>query len=192
MGDTQRVPYQKLGKKLRHLREKQRESVAEVSGAVEIDEVQLSNIEAGKDRPSEDILLLLINHFELGDDFADELWQLAGYQCDHDHHEFDSADHDDREELKQRASALFMVLDPRVVYSDGVEIVSNKQGVIMNFAQTAGANSPPLVTARVGMSYEQARAVMGILHDVLYNRDNKQSQRQLGSNTDTGHGDQEK
>jgi transcriptional regulator with XRE-family HTH domain len=50
------APYGLLGKKLRQLRESHRESVAEVSGAVEIEENFLTNIEAGKDRPSEDIL----------------------------------------------------------------------------------------------------------------------------------------
>jgi len=47
------------------LRENHRESAAEVSGAVEIDEKSLRRIEAGTERPSEDILLLLISHFAL-------------------------------------------------------------------------------------------------------------------------------
>src|SRR6185369_8362398 len=80
MSDTKKhVPYEPLGSQLGNLRERNRESMAEVSGAVEIDEKELSRIEAGAERPSEDILLLLISHFEVEDDKAAELWQLAGY-----------------------------------------------------------------------------------------------------------------
>ncbi len=176
------VPYKSLGKRLRQLREKHRETIAEVSGAVEIDEKQLVNIEEGKDRPSEDILLLLISHFGLDDDLAaDELWDMAGYDArhDHDHDEHDhELKHNDGEELKRTASMMIM-LDPRVMYSDSVEVVSNKQGVIVNFSQTAGPDSHPLVISRVGMSYDQAKAVMGILHQVLYARDNPGNARRL-------------
>ena len=79
MNDREKqLPYETLGSQLRRLRERNRESVAEVSGAVEIDETELSKIESGTDRPSEDILLLLISHFAVEDDKAAELWQLAG------------------------------------------------------------------------------------------------------------------
>ncbi len=169
-------PYGPLGSRLKQLREIRRESMAEVSGAVEIDETALSNIESGKDRPSEDILLLLINHFNLADDRAEELWELAGYHrvsSEHDH------DQHDADGVRQRTAAMMVMLDPRVMYSDSVEIMSNNQGVIMNFSQTAGPTNPPLVVARIGMSHDQAKAVMGILHQVLYNHDNPGNDRRL-------------
>ena len=153
------APYGLLGKKLRQLRESHRESVAEVSGAVEIEENFLTNIEAGKDRPSEDILLLLISHFGLEDD-------NAHLQSDQD-------------DPRHRAAAMMIMLDPRVMYSDSVEVVSNQRGVIVNFAQTAGPDVPQLTISRIGMSYDQAKAVMGILHQVLYNRDNPGNARRL-------------
>lgn len=173
------LPFHSLGKRLRQLREKHRETVAEVSGAVEIDEKQLVSIEAGKDRPSEDILLLLMSHFGVADDkIADELWQLAGYETGHDHHEEHDQKHSDHDDLK-RTAAMMIMLDPRVMYSDSVEVVSNKQGVIINFSQTAGPDAPHLTVSRIGMSYDQAKAVMGILHQVLYNHDNPGSARRL-------------
>jgi hypothetical protein len=61
--EQQERPYKVLGEKLKSLRQKMHESVAEVSGAVEIDEQALLKIEQGQERPSEDILMLLINHF---------------------------------------------------------------------------------------------------------------------------------
>ena len=61
------APFKPLGSHLRYLREQIQESVAEVSGAVEIDMDALERFEQGVERPSEDILMLLINHFNIQD-----------------------------------------------------------------------------------------------------------------------------
>lgn len=169
------TPFAPLGRRLRQLREQHRESVAEVSGAVEIEEKLLADIEQGKDRPSEDILMLLISHFGIGDDSADELWELAGYQSKGEHDDHKADDHDDI----KRTAAMMIMLDPRVMYSDSVEVVANKQGVILNFSQTAGPQSPPLTVSRIGMSHDQAKAVMGILHQILYDHDNPTNTRRI-------------
>src|SRR6185369_17990187 len=83
--DGNQLPFNTLGDKLKTIRQKLHESVAEVSGAVEIDEQSLQRIEQGTERPTEDILMLLINHFGMQDDDAASLWQLAGYDQPHDH-----------------------------------------------------------------------------------------------------------
>lgn len=178
MSDTsKRLPYESLGAQLRRLRERNRESVAEVSGAVEIDEGDLSQIEAGQERPSEDILLLLINHFSVEDDKAAELWDLAGYsQEDHDH------EREPDVPMNGRPQQLMVMIDPRVMYSDSFEVVANHQGVVLNFAQAAGQNGQPLTVARIGMSREQAKAVMGILHQALYDIENPGRRQLPGGN----------
>lgn len=175
------IPYEKLGAMLRRFREQHRESMAEVSGAVEIEETQLARIESGQDRPAEDILLLLISHFGIEDDHAAELWQLAGYEGRTE----DQDRHPDENDAKQRAQLMMVMLDPRVMYSDSLEVIANKQGVVLNFSQTAGLNTSPLTVARIGMSYDQAKEVMGILHQVLYNRDNPGLSRRLGDGKNT-------
>src|SRR5205807_9580549 len=76
------APFTMLGKQLKLLRENRQESVAEVSGAVEIDIDILERIERGEERPSEDILMLLIDHFGMQDHEAAELWESAGYNHD--------------------------------------------------------------------------------------------------------------
>ena len=175
MSDTnKRLPYKSLGLQLRSLRERNRESMAEVSGAVEIDEKALGQIEAGTERPSEDILLLLINHFSVEDDKAAELWDLAGYsQDEHDH------DHEHEAPANGRQQQLMVMIDPRVMYSDSFEVMANNQGVVLNFSQMAGQqNGQPLTIARIGMSREQAKAVMGVLHQALYDIENP-GRRQL-------------
>lgn len=171
MSDTHKsLPYESLGSQLRDLRERSSESLAEVSGAVEIDEKVLDRIETGTERPSEDILLLLISHFSLGDDKAAELWQLAGY---------DKPGNDDMNDQSAngRPQTLMVMIDPRVMYSDSVEVVANNQGVVLNFSQNAGHDGQPLTVARIGMSRDQAKMVMGILHQALYDLDNPNRKR---------------
>jgi transcriptional regulator with XRE-family HTH domain len=177
MNENKRLPYETLGSQLRHLRERNRESMAEVSGAVEIDESDLSKIEAGTERPSEDILLLLISHFAVEDDKAAELWQLAGYD-----RQEDNRDEHDHETVQggSRSQTLMVMIDPRVMYSDSVEVVANSKGVVLNFSQNAGQNGQPLTVSRIGMSHEQAKMVMGVLHQALYDFENKRGRKQLG------------
>lgn len=170
---NKQLPYESLGSQLRNLRERNRESMAEVSGAVEIEEKELSQIESGTERPSEDILLLLISHFAVEDDKAAELWQLAGYDRAQD----DGHDHDASQPT--RSQTLMVMIDPRVMYSDSVEVTANNKGVVLNFSQNAGQQGQPLTVSRIGMSRDQAKMVMGILHQALYDMDNP-GRRQLG------------
>ena len=160
--EQQESPYKALGQRLKAVRQKLQESLPEVCGAVEIDAKHLERIEQGAERPSEDILQLLINHFGMQDDEAEGLWRLAGYDhvCDHVR--------DFEEVLQQgRGAMMVMAVDPRIIYSDHIQINANKNGVVLNFAQKA--NMPqPLVTARVGMSREQAYAVMRTLQEALH------------------------
>ena len=173
---SQSTPFKTLGEKLKIIRQKLHESVAEVSGAVEIEEQQLSRIEQGSERPSEDILLLLINHFGMQDDDAAKLWQLAGYDQPHDH------DHDHGPE-QNRAMVMIMAVDPRVIYSDGVQVTANNVGVVLNFSQ-GGGTQQQMTTARIGMSREQA---YGLLHTLQ--RTLEQSKpRQLPPSSGEGHG----
>lgn len=158
----QEQPFKTLGEKLKIIRQKLHESVAEVSGAVEIDEQLLVKIEQGKERPSEDILLLLINHFGMQDDDAATLWQLAGYDEPHDHDE--KPGHPDGSQ--NRTMVMIMAVDPRVIYSDGAQVTANANGVILGFSQGVGTPHA-LTTAKIGMSREQAYSLMHTLERTL-------------------------
>ena len=171
-----RTPYSALGAQLKDLREHSRESMAEVSGAVEIDESDLHKIESGAERPSEDILLLLISHFSVEDDKAAELWQLAGYDRAEDH---ERHVHEPAQNGRAQSQTLMVMIDPRVMYSDSVEITANREGVVLNFAQLAGQNGQPLTVSRIGMSHTQAKMLMGVLHQALYESENR-GRKQLG------------
>lgn len=153
MSEQPNRPFLKLGERIKQYREKAKESLAEVSGAVEIDTTMLIEIESGKQLPSEDILLLLISHFDIEDGEAVRLWELAGY------------DKDEKKKLNGNNQQLFMVLpfDNRILYSDKTDITVNEAGVIVSFKQ--GDSSQPV--ARIGMSREQAQAMLKLLQEGL-------------------------
>lgn len=159
-------PFKKLGDRLKTIRQRLHESVSEVSGAVEIDELTLQRIEQGQERPSEDILMLLISHFGMQDDEAAGLWQLAGYDQPRDRDRDDDRNSD-------KATILVMAVDPRVIYSDGVQVSANKNGVVISFSQHNGGNQP-LTTAKIGMSRDQAQAVIHALQDSLKHSEPRQ------------------
>ena len=164
--DRANTPFEPLGKELQSLREKHKESLAEVSGAIEIDVDTLKKYESGTERPSEDILMLIISHFGLRDDKAVELWQLAQYDPNRKTGLLDNilADADPQ----NRSVVVMMTLDTRVLYCDNVHITADKNGVVMNFLQnTPSAKNTDTPVARIGMSYEHAHDVLRVLNNTL-------------------------
>lgn len=166
MGNTpQHKPYQTLGKHLRYLREQQRESLAEVSGAVEIDEHMMERIEDGRERPAEEILLLLISHFDMQDQEAVQLWELAGYDGD-------TPGPARAEEILQDVSSgqkpvvILMGMDNRIMYTDSVQIDADQAGLVMNFGQLNSKKQQQPI-AKLGMSYEQAEEVLRQLQKAI-------------------------
>lgn len=152
-----------LGKHLKYVREQSRQTLSEVSGAVEIDEDSLQRIEAGVERPAEDILLLLISHFGVQDREAVQLWELAEYDSDMP----EQIRPETPESLLSGKSVVMLVgFDPRAIYSDGVDISWNPAGLTMNFTQSSGAGQT-LPAARIGMSYDQAEQVLQTLQQAL-------------------------
>lgn len=155
-------PYKTLGARLKGMREKLRESLAEVSGAVEIELDALTAIEQGKHRPSEDILLLLISHFALKEDEATKLWELAEYEKIDD---ATAMSIDESGGIKN--SVMVMPVDVRIAYTDMAHVVANQHGVVVNFMQTNGPGNQPLVVSRLGMSREHAKSLMELLQRTL-------------------------
>lgn len=154
-------PYRLLGEELARIRRRGHETASEVSGAVEIDDERLNQFELGEMRPSEDILLLLISHFDIKDDEAARLWELAGYDGNK------QSQNPSREDLSNPPQTLMvMPFDARVVYTDRVHVMINNYGVVMNFMQNSG-NTQPLPVARVGMSLEHAKSVLEVLEKTI-------------------------
>ncbi len=151
-------PYRTLGWYLKFAREQIKETLPEVSGAVEIEVEELQKIERGESRPSEDVLTSLISHLGLEGAEATSLWDLAGYS--------DGQDAAPTDDLKQQI-ALVMPVDLRIVYTDMAHIMASDNGIVMNFMQGGGPGNQPLAVARVGMSKKHARSVLDVLSRAL-------------------------
>lgn len=158
------APFVTLGRHLKYVREQSQQTLAEVSGAVEINEVNLERIESGEERPAEDILLLLISHFDVQDREAVQLWELADYDTDMPEQIKPNID---AHQLHGKSTVMLLAMDMRTMYSDGLEATSNPAGVTLNFTQASGPGTANPV-AKVGMSYEQAGQVLQILQQVLW------------------------
>lgn len=175
-------PYIALGKHLKYVREQSKQTLSEVSGAVEIDEKTLERIESGEERPAEDILLLLISHFGVQDQEAIQLWELANYDG-----EIPDQIRPENFGLQNGKPVVMLVaLDMRTIYSDGLDIHCSTAGVTLNFTQTGGRQANPSPVARIGMSYEQAEKVLDNLQKSLMKVKYLRSRRSLPPRGRTG------
>ncbi len=150
-------PFKRLGDTLANLRRQRNKTADEVAGAVEIDREKLLAFEKGEAKPAEEILGLLISHFDLDEHEASELWQLAEYKLENTSQETG---------LMPQAAIMLLPLDARIVYSDSVQVTANKNGVVLNFLQGNGTKQQ-LPISKVGMSLEQARKVLKVLSKTI-------------------------
>ena len=195
-------PYKQFGRCLKAMRQRFQESLGEVSGAVEVAVEQLDRFERGAELPNEDILMLLISHFNLGDEEAVALWELAGYEPDDrlfgDDEEDEAADHrNERNESNDRAAqpgrsltnapVMMIALDNRVLYTNGAEIVTDNAGLVINFIQSDNAAKNPqrYAVSRVGMSYDQAEQLLATLNRALLHKRYLSGPKRLPPTTNT-------
>lgn len=155
-------PYSRLGQRLTEIRKSLRESLVEVSGAVELDTDIIDSYEKGETRPSEDVLSLLISHFDIKDDEADELWELAGY--------IESNDPNPTVppmDMPNMPTVVVVPMDNKVLYTDKVNVSVNGQGVVMSFMQESINAGQSVPVSRVGMSLEQAKKMISVLNTTI-------------------------
>jgi transcriptional regulator with XRE-family HTH domain len=171
----QEAPFSSLGKHLKYVREQSQQSLAEVSGAVEIEEMHLERIEAGLERPPEDVLLLLISHFGVKDREAVQLWESAEYDTDLPD---EIKAHGDLAQNDTKPAVMLLAMDMRAIYSDGLDITVNPAGLTLNFTQNH-AKSDPIPVARVGMSLQQAQSVVEALQKAMLHVQHSQTPKLL-------------
>jgi transcriptional regulator with XRE-family HTH domain len=162
-------PFGTLGKHLKTVREQAKRSLAEVSGAVEISEGQLNLIEEGDRRPDEDVMLLLISYFNMADQEALHLWELAKYDSNlNEHIEIGDTPVEAQaiNNLMSKPMVMLMAMEPKALYSDGIEVQWNEAGINMTFTQSTDKNQVTAV-AKVGMSLKQAENVLKCLESAI-------------------------
>lgn len=177
-------PHKTFGKYLKTMRQRFQESLGEVSGAVEIAVEQLDQFERGAELPNEDILMLLISHFNLADDEAVEMWELAGYDLSvrqrmQDGEQIESSNPSEPTSFRQPSPIMMIALDSRVLYTNGADIITDDSGVVINFTQADSNNQQRYAVSRVGMSYVQAEQLLQTLGRALMHKKYLSGPKQL-------------
>lgn len=173
MQESNIAPFKSLGTHLKYVREQRSETLAEAAGAVEVDIEALERYESGLERPAEDILMLLIDHFDVKDQEAVQLWESAGYTRTND-----TRSRSPLENIDKNTAVVVLALDMRTQYTDGIEITAGKNGLVMQFTQSGADQAQPV--AKLGMSYEQAEEVLKTLQTAILHGRAGYTQRRLG------------
>lgn len=177
MSEQNKEPYQVLGARIKFLREQWQQSVQEVSGTLEIEESTLKAIEAGSTLPPLDVLDMLISHFLLTEDQAQDLRDLAESQVD----QAGEALTGGLEDILMKQVVMYLPVDNRIVYTDSMHATVNDHGVTIQFFQSGPTGQQPNAVSRVGMSREHAEKVIEVLQNTLNQHDQSQKPKLLGS-----------
>ena len=153
--------YVALGARLKFLREQWQQSLKDVCETLEIEEKMLRAFEAGKIQPPAEVLDMLINHFLLTEDQAQDLRELAEGPKDELDPMLGGMD-----DLLSKQVVMFLPIDNKVVYTDSMHATVNDSGVILQFMQQTG-NGQSVPISRVGMSREHAERVIDVLQNTL-------------------------
>lgn len=174
MGNQSNNPYSALGARLKFLREQWRQSLDEVSGTLEIDQDTLRSIEDGAQLPNNEMLDMLISHFLLTEDQADDLRDLAEGSQD-----TVEAVASAIEDIVNKQFVMYLPVDNKVVYSDSMVVNINDNGVVLQFGQNAPGSQQPMAVSRIGMSREHAEKVVEVLSQTLQTHEYNKSQKRL-------------
>jgi transcriptional regulator with XRE-family HTH domain len=178
-------PHKPLGRFLKTMRQRLQESLGETSGAVEIAVEQLDRFERGAELPSEDILMLLISHFNLPDDEALQAWDLAGYDSRMPPFVDNGRESNDRQgqgpefNAKHPMQVMLLALDNRILYTNGAEIVTDDSGIVVSFTQSDGGQHAPYPVSKVGMSHAQAEELLQTLQRALLHKKYRSGPKEL-------------
>jgi transcriptional regulator with XRE-family HTH domain len=176
---SKKTPYNRLGSRLRFIREKNNQTIDQVSGAVEVDTETMIKFEDGVNLPDQDILLLLISHFNLNNDEAKKIWQMAGYDSFTDTFNLDHTPSN-----IPVPTIVILPFDNKIIYSDQVQITANNYGLVLNFMQASTQkNNTPQFISRIGLSKEHAADIVKMLSEALKNN-LLESDKKIDNNSD--------
>ena len=170
-------PYAAFGAKIKYFREQWQQSIGEVSVTLEIDQDILEQIESGKFMPSEELVNLLISHFLLTEDQADELRSLAFSQSEQNPEALLGG----LEDMLMKQIVMYMPVDNRIVYTDSMNATVNKHGVVLQFMQGSNKDGKPSVVSQVGMSREHAEKMIEVIKSTLEHHDKPKQTKLLPS-----------
>jgi hypothetical protein len=170
-------PYAALGARIKHLREQWQQSPSEVSGTLEIDESILRSIEAGRTMPGDEILDMLISHFLLTEEQAQDLRDLA----DQFQEQVGDALSSGIEDMLMKQIVMYLPIDSKTVYTDSMNATVNNHGVVLQFMQSTGPEGQQFPVSKVGMSRAHAEKLIEVLRNTLDQHDRSNNQKRLSS-----------
>lgn len=169
--------YTALGARIKFLREQWQQTLDDVCNTLEIDQTTLKEIEAGKQSPSHEMLDMLISHFLLTEDQAQDLRDLAG----------DTPDFKDSlpllDDIMSKQVMMLLPVDNRIVYTDSMQATVNDNGVVLQFMQQVN-NGQPVPVSKIGMSRQHAERIIEVLQNTLRQHDTGKQQKMLPQPTD--------
>jgi len=167
--------YEELGGEIKGLRKIAGESIEDVCDAVEIPHKLLKEIESGTVRPEEDLLAMLLSHFEVDEIEAIRMWRMAGYNEDQEGDQVSKDNSNNKQENDDNHLRISIPADKPVLYTDMVQVLSNQYGVVLHFLQLS-PNQQATVVSRIGMSKEHAKSLLKLLQKNLEDMDSKDSE----------------
>ena len=173
------TPFKPVGDRLRFLREQWQQSLKDVCATLEIDENTLKAIEDGKTLPNDELLDMLISHFLLTEDQADDLRDLIDQVAPSSRASTDTGLPGSMEEMLSKQIVMYMPVDNRIVYTDAMHANVNDHGVILQFMQRVPNSNQPVPVSRVGMSREHAEKIIEVLTKTLKQYDEGKQQKFL-------------
>lgn len=170
------MPYKDLGERIKFLREQWKQTISELSSTLEIDVNILNSIEQGNLMPSDEQLEMLISHFLLTEDQAEDLLELADIYRHKNKSSIMNGVSEDT--IAKQIMMMFMPVDSKVIYNDSMTATVDEKGVILQFMQKTpdGQNIP---VSRVGMSHDHAVEVARVITNTLeqYFKTKKQNKK---------------
>ena len=174
----------KFGKLLKNYRRKAGLGASSFAENLDVDRSYISKLENGRERPSKNLLSKLSFLLSLSPEEVALLWTLSGKSYHGmvlENYSIDSAH--GKEVIKEKmpteqtnggalptagskpSFTIKLNSDQAIVYTDVAAINSNPYGLIINFGQTGGSSNEAVITTRVGMSIEHAKALLAALTD---------------------------
>ncbi len=170
--------FQDFGGQLKKIRLDANKSLDDVSGAVELSNDKLEQIELGVVRPKEELIFLLASYFNLSFPRTQHLLRLAGYGkrvAENTKTDFKSLFSNLPTSKIQDSQQFFLAIadfnDDRAIYTNETSVNVSNSGVVIEFLQSTAINrdNQSKTIAKIGMSIEHAHQLRDILQHALDN-----------------------
>lgn len=165
-----------LGKQIRNLRKKTKKSLKDLASLSGVHPTYLSKIENGQKRPSQKLLLKLLDLYKVSPSEFLAIQLLAGYGKtyygelkEQKEVNYMTSKQEEKPEgqIQNNQMQIQVPNNLPVLYTDSAFVTASAFGLVLDFAQTLGPTNNQNVVARIGMSSDHAKALLKVLSQKL-------------------------